>query len=439
MRVLWVLAVCLSVAAAAGTARSDELLPEGEPVVVLAFTRAGDVGEGVDSILTDLVLEALLNRHAVKALGPSDILGMLSAEQQQQLLGCEEQACRTELAGALGAGRLVVGSVGRLGSLTVVTVSLIDGARAVVLSRASERFERIEEAPAAIGPMVDRLVGAAPSVAAQVPPPQPTAPPSAPAAKVMTAREYCRLFDEWRTKVMEEDYDAELVSTRRVLLEDLLRTPFERDYDRKRSCIWERSGWLDNGLLRRVVNSGSAEAAQDGRKRFYEWRELVAQTERVQELWERGAQREAQGGSRYTELPFDVEEAPVPQAQQSEELDRYQADYPAASRVIARALAAVAEGNQEAFEALFGPEVEGRSRTSPHYVYSSLRSMHEDGYSMDACPIWVIDHTTLERAASTYARQELLEVCARLIKDDFNSTDDVRLRREGEQWVIDRW
>src|SRR5688572_256451 len=87
---------------------------------------------------------------------------MLDAEQQKMLLGCDKESCMAEIAGAMGAERLVAGSVGALGAMFVVTLKLIDTKSAQVASRASRRFGKIEEVPDAIGPLVDDLLQASP-------------------------------------------------------------------------------------------------------------------------------------------------------------------------------------------------------------------------------------------------------------------------------------
>jgi hypothetical protein len=103
---------------------------------------------GIDAaaapVITELVLEALLVRHGLPALGPADLKDILTVEQQKQLIGCDEGKCMTELAGALGSGRVVSGMVGRLGDTVVLTLKLIDATSAQVVARASRSVARVE-------------------------------------------------------------------------------------------------------------------------------------------------------------------------------------------------------------------------------------------------------------------------------------------------------
>jgi hypothetical protein len=55
-------------------------------VVVPGIHAYAGVPEGASDVLTDLLLEALLTRHGIRALGPSDTRSMLTAEQQNQLV-----------------------------------------------------------------------------------------------------------------------------------------------------------------------------------------------------------------------------------------------------------------------------------------------------------------------------------------------------------------
>ena len=55
-------------------------------VVVPGLHAYKGITEGVPEVLADLLLEALLSRHGIRALGPSDIRTVLSAEQQKKLM-----------------------------------------------------------------------------------------------------------------------------------------------------------------------------------------------------------------------------------------------------------------------------------------------------------------------------------------------------------------
>jgi hypothetical protein len=73
-------------------------------------------------------------------LTPADVSALLGAEKTRQMLGCAESGCMAELGGALGADRVVHGSLGRVGESLVVNLSALDPRRARAAASASERL-----------------------------------------------------------------------------------------------------------------------------------------------------------------------------------------------------------------------------------------------------------------------------------------------------------
>jgi hypothetical protein len=151
-------------------------------VVVPGVYAYKGVPEGTSDVLADLLLEALLSRHGIRALGPSDARAMLSAEQQKQLLGCKDESCMTELAGALGADWLIAGTVGKLEDLYVVSLQLIDAQK--------------------LGGLVDKLLGQQPRVR--------TAPAlkkqPEPKREPLDVRTFCRRIKAYKLQIKEKAY-----------------------------------------------------------------------------------------------------------------------------------------------------------------------------------------------------------------------------------------
>lgn len=85
-------------------------------------------------------LRAELSRASkLRVLGPKDVADLLKLHREKQLLGCSEPSCMSALAQLAGVGRLVTGSIARVGGHTLVQVRLFDADRAVVLRRISQR------------------------------------------------------------------------------------------------------------------------------------------------------------------------------------------------------------------------------------------------------------------------------------------------------------
>lgn len=67
---------------------------------------------------------------AAEVVSSEDVRTLLGVEAQKQLLGCDEDSCLTEIAGSLGADRIVAGSVGQVGDAYALTLRLLDPGRA---------------------------------------------------------------------------------------------------------------------------------------------------------------------------------------------------------------------------------------------------------------------------------------------------------------------
>src|SRR5262245_55246874 len=98
-----------------------------ERLLVLDLTSTGisaDTAKNLSEIFAASIREAAAGKTV---LGQSEISSMLALERQRDLLGCaSDVSCLAEIGGALGAGLLAVGSVGRVGSVFVINVKLLD-------------------------------------------------------------------------------------------------------------------------------------------------------------------------------------------------------------------------------------------------------------------------------------------------------------------------
>lgn len=142
----------------------------GPKVVVPSFATEGSVEEGTAAIVAELVLTELQNGQGVSALGPDDIARIMDLEAQQQLIGCESDGCFAELVGALNADFVLTGQIGRLGSLYVLTLKVIDPAEAKVIGRVSRTMKNVEEIatelPQVLAGLVQKIRAARPGTPA---------------------------------------------------------------------------------------------------------------------------------------------------------------------------------------------------------------------------------------------------------------------------------
>ena len=103
--------------------------PQGK--VAVLDVQASGVDEAMVGVLTEvLTTEIQRSGRFDQVVAGRDVKAMLSFEERRQILGCSDEACLAEIGGALGADRIVVSSVGKVGDTFLVTVKLIDITRA---------------------------------------------------------------------------------------------------------------------------------------------------------------------------------------------------------------------------------------------------------------------------------------------------------------------
>jgi TolB-like protein len=144
-------------------------------------------GEGVPDTTTTALTESLASE--VRRTSGADVVtrreieSVLSLEMQKQMLGCQTDACMTELGGALGVDQLVTGDVARLGESWLVHLKVVKPARAQVVAQSDRRIRggTVDDVLDVLPAMVAELFGAA-APAAAAPAPPPAAPLPAPGA-----------------------------------------------------------------------------------------------------------------------------------------------------------------------------------------------------------------------------------------------------------------
>ena len=100
---------------------------------------------GVDASLAEMISEATLShlratRRFKSVIGSSDVAAMISAEEQKQALGCDEDSCLAQLGGALGVPYLLTGSLGKVGSRYMLNIKLLAVEEAKVAGRMTQMF-----------------------------------------------------------------------------------------------------------------------------------------------------------------------------------------------------------------------------------------------------------------------------------------------------------
>ena len=135
-----------------------------------------NIDERVANFYSEFFAQELAQRSGFRVVTSGEVATLLGLERQKQLLGCSEEttSCMAELAGALGADGVVMGSIARLGSGFAVTLKVISPGDARTLAMRTGR-SKDEDA------LLDWLTETAQQVSGQLrsafsPLPQPAAP-----------------------------------------------------------------------------------------------------------------------------------------------------------------------------------------------------------------------------------------------------------------------
>ena len=144
-----------------GAARSGRALK----VALLPLVALGGVPRETAQLLGDALAGELRRRAGISVLTQSDLSALLGVERTRQMLGCTDSGCMAEIGGALGADRVVHGSIGRVGASLVVNLSALDPRRASASASVSERLRGAgEEAFLDVLPTIaDALLADAPA------------------------------------------------------------------------------------------------------------------------------------------------------------------------------------------------------------------------------------------------------------------------------------
>jgi len=160
-----------------------EVARRGLTVVLLPLATLGEVRKETAALFTEALAGELRRRPGVSVLADSDISALLGVEKRRQMTtGCTDSGCLAELGGALGADRVVHGSVGKVGQSLVVNLTSLDAKRSRSASSVSERLRGDDEAFLdALPAMVDKLLAeplTLPRPTGKPPMPPPPAPDS---------------------------------------------------------------------------------------------------------------------------------------------------------------------------------------------------------------------------------------------------------------------
>jgi hypothetical protein len=159
-----------------------------EKLLVAKLAVEQGVSESTGRLLGELLSTELGKSGRFEVVAEADIQAMLKLENDRQLLGCSDVTCIAEMGGAMGAERVLTGSVGQVGELFVLNLKIVNTRLASVEARWSDSVGRDQSAliaatRTAVADMLRQTGGEPPAVVAgsggaETPPLGPTTPPA---------------------------------------------------------------------------------------------------------------------------------------------------------------------------------------------------------------------------------------------------------------------
>ena len=143
-----------------GASLASQAASSLRPIRVAVYQlKAKDLDAEQLELVSDSLLAEIRKLSRVSAMGMDEIQAMLLVEEQRQMLGCSDESCLAEIAGALGADYLIVGSMGQVGESSLLSLKRIDMHKAQTVQTFNRRMAggSGEELLEALGPGVNAL------------------------------------------------------------------------------------------------------------------------------------------------------------------------------------------------------------------------------------------------------------------------------------------
>lgn len=386
-------------------------------IVTLDMKPSGGVPPRVAESLSPVLVAELARREGMSVISQADVRALLELESDKQLLGCSDASCMTDIAGSLGAELLCTSTLGRVGAEYVVTLTLIQVDGAKVARRSTARAKGGEEAAgeALLQAVHELFKGGLPTEL------------QGPAS--MTSRGFEAALAGLHRAVLDKKGDPR-ESRRRIIL-DLVAT--ELDYDAE-----PKLDMLDLALRRgRAEATRRVLSAKSHKERdFYvaarqHYGALWDDLGRVKEIRTRARERGVVPSPRPLRF-LDPDPAKEPAAK---DVARYGKAVAPGQKLVARALAAYAKGDEAGFVPLWKKGYDGNAKRT----LGERASDEKRGVRYELLPLHAMPPELLERAISTLDEGRLVVYRRKIVNGKVDSEDAVWLEREDGRWRISSW
>lgn len=137
---------------------------EASTSVFVLDVQAAGVEASVAETITGHVAEAVHGLGDHRVVSKQDLAAVMDLDQSRALLGCEDDvSCLSQLADGLNAELLVSGTVGKVGTEVILSLSLVETQSAAVRQRVSGPLGEASSHPESIAALVSQLFGRAAS------------------------------------------------------------------------------------------------------------------------------------------------------------------------------------------------------------------------------------------------------------------------------------
>jgi hypothetical protein len=164
---------------------------EEKPKLAFAGLTSTSIGINQEVVrsLSEYVQTRLTGFELYRVTGSAEIAALIGVERQKQMLGCSDEGCAVELAGALDTDRILSGTLSKLGDTYILNLSLVDSRKGVTIHRTGARLkgQSIDVMLDQIDPKLLELVQHDPLVKAPTQLVAVESPPAAPAAPAAAA------------------------------------------------------------------------------------------------------------------------------------------------------------------------------------------------------------------------------------------------------------
>jgi TolB-like protein len=122
------------------------MLMTAEPLKVLVLDlRAESVSQQTGRLIRDEIAVDMGRDDRLDVLSSEDLRRVISVDAERKSIGCDESSCLAEVGAALGARYIIHGSIGVLGSTTIVHLNLFDTEQGRSVSRETAEAKNADD------------------------------------------------------------------------------------------------------------------------------------------------------------------------------------------------------------------------------------------------------------------------------------------------------